>query len=341
MDRLILPDAAWRHRTGLTELAAVLGADQGLARYVGGAVRDTLLGLPAADIDLATPLDPHEVMARLKAAHIKAVPTGIAHGTVTAVLPGGPIEVTTLRHDLETDGRHAKVAFTDDWQADAGRRDFTRRVHRVAATAVAFGASVLVGGFVGFVLLPARSPIERIALFTAVAAGALQVGAALSLFGRSAQARGAARKRMPSGRGDRTMHVVALLLGVALGCGFVSSHASPEFGISVLFAGCVLYAALGARLMSGAQRPWPARSGVVEALPLHEPFSATFNASFAGVPDDLLVAACGGGAFEPAWLAAGDAQHGCAGRAGHHASQDLPRRRRSRGGALRQRQGPH
>ncbi|SDC13204.1 hypothetical protein [Paraburkholderia lycopersici] len=223
----------------------------------------------------------------------------------------------------------------------AGRRDFTRRVHRVAATAVAFGASVLVGGFVGFVLLPARSPIERIALFTAVAAGALLVGAALSLFGRSAQARGAARKRMPFGRGDRTMHAVALLLGVALGCGFVSSHASPEFGISVLFAGCVLYAALGARLMSGAQRPWPARSGVVEALPLREPFSATFNASFAGVPDDLLVAACGGGAFEPAWLAAGDAQHGCAGRAGHHASQDLPRRRRSRGGALRQRQGPH
>jgi poly(A) polymerase len=125
MDRLILPDAEWRNRAGLAELAAVLGADQGLARYVGGAVRDTLLGLPVADIDLATPLDPHEVMARLKAAHIKAVPTGIAHGTVTAVLPGGPIEVTTLRHDLETDGRHAKVAFTDDWQADAGRRDFT------------------------------------------------------------------------------------------------------------------------------------------------------------------------------------------------------------------------
>ncbi|HEU4961903.1 MAG TPA: CCA tRNA nucleotidyltransferase [Sphingomonas sp.] len=125
MDRLILPDASWRNRARLAELATILDADQGLARYVGGAVRDTLLGLPVADIDIATPLDPHDVMARLKAAHIKAIPTGIAHGTVTAVLPDGPIEVTTLRHDVETDGRHAKVMFTADWQADAARRDFT------------------------------------------------------------------------------------------------------------------------------------------------------------------------------------------------------------------------
>jgi len=125
MDRLTLPDAPWRRRPRLAELATILGADQGLARYVGGAVRDTLLGLPVADIDIATPLDPHDVMARLKAGHIKAVPTGIAHGTVTAVLPDGPIEVTTLRHDVETDGRHAKVLFTADWRADAARRDFT------------------------------------------------------------------------------------------------------------------------------------------------------------------------------------------------------------------------
>lgn len=125
MDRLILPAAAWRHRKGLAELGEALSAHEGLARYVGGAVRDTLLGLSVADIDIATPLDPQQVMARLKTAHIKAVPTGIAHGTITAVLPDGPIEVTTLRHDVETDGRHAKVAFTDDWQADAARRDFT------------------------------------------------------------------------------------------------------------------------------------------------------------------------------------------------------------------------
>lgn len=125
MDRLTLPDAPWRHRKRLTELTQILATDEGLARFVGGAVRDTLLGLPVADIDIATPLEPEEVMARLKAAHVRTVPTGIAHGTVTAVLPDGPIEVTTLRHDVETYGRHAKVAFTADWQADAARRDFT------------------------------------------------------------------------------------------------------------------------------------------------------------------------------------------------------------------------
>ncbi|TPG43403.1 CCA tRNA nucleotidyltransferase [Sphingomonas koreensis] len=123
MERLTLPDAAWRHRAGLAELAALLG--EGQARFVGGAVRDTLLGLPVADVDIATALEPAEVMARLKAGGLRVVPTGIAHGTVTAVLPDGPIEVTTLRHDLETDGRHAVVAFTADWQADAARRDFT------------------------------------------------------------------------------------------------------------------------------------------------------------------------------------------------------------------------
>ncbi|MGN6277199.1 MAG: CCA tRNA nucleotidyltransferase [Sphingomonas sp.] len=125
MDRLTLPDAPWRHRACLTELTQILATDDGRARFVGGAVRDTLLGLPVADIDIATPLEPEQVIARLKAAHVKAVPTGIAHGTITAVLPDGPIEVTTLRHDVETYGRHAKVAFTADWQADAARRDFT------------------------------------------------------------------------------------------------------------------------------------------------------------------------------------------------------------------------
>jgi len=148
------------------------------------------------------------------------------------------------------------------------------------------------------------------------------------------------RRRVPFGRGDRAMHVMALLLGVALGYRFVCARASPEFEISVLVAAGVLYAALGARLMSGARRPRLARPGAVVATP-REPFSATFNASFAGVPDELLVAACGSGAFEPTWLAASETPHGGAGRACHHASRDLPRRRRSRRGALRQRQGPH
>ena len=118
-----LPDAAWTRRADLAGLVAALGA--GNARYVGGAVRDTLLGLAVTDIDLATPLTPDAVIARADAAGIRTVPTGIAHGTLTAVLPGGPVEITTLRCDLSTDGRHAEVAFQGDWHADAARRDFT------------------------------------------------------------------------------------------------------------------------------------------------------------------------------------------------------------------------
>ncbi len=97
----------------------------GHGRFVGGAVRDTLLGRPIGDIDLATPLTPEMVMARLRSAGIRFVPTGLAHGTVTALADHVPIEVTTLRRDVETDGRHAVVAFTEDWAEDAARRDFT------------------------------------------------------------------------------------------------------------------------------------------------------------------------------------------------------------------------
>jgi poly(A) polymerase len=122
---MILPPAEWREQPGLDLLTQALGADSGEVRYVGGAVRDALLGLPVSDLDMATSLLPEEVQRRVRAAGFKAVPTGIAHGTITAVLPGGPIEVTTLRRDVATDGRHAEVAFTDDWQADAARRDFT------------------------------------------------------------------------------------------------------------------------------------------------------------------------------------------------------------------------
>lgn len=121
MGGVILPDAAWRSRDGLAELVAVLGD----CRFVGGSVRDTLLGIPHADVDLATPMEPEDVVRRLKSAGIKAVPTGIEHGTVTAVIASGPVEVTTLRRDVSTDGRHATVAFTDDWREDAARRDFT------------------------------------------------------------------------------------------------------------------------------------------------------------------------------------------------------------------------
>jgi poly(A) polymerase len=115
----------WRKHRGVPRLLGALGADRGLTRYIGGAVRDDLLDLPFSDIDLATRLQPNDVIARLERARIKAVPTGIDHGTVTAVSDGHPFEVTTLRRDVSTDGRRATVAFTDDWKEDAARRDFT------------------------------------------------------------------------------------------------------------------------------------------------------------------------------------------------------------------------
>jgi poly(A) polymerase len=122
---LTLDAAKWCKKRGIKRLLAALGADEGLTRYVGGAVRDDLLRLPVSDVDLATRIPPDQVIRRLERAKIKAVPTGIDHGTVTAVSDGHPFEVTTLRRDVSTDGRRATVAFTDDWQEDAARRDFT------------------------------------------------------------------------------------------------------------------------------------------------------------------------------------------------------------------------
>lgn len=92
---------------------------------MGGAVRDMLARRTVSDVDLASPLPPEDVIARLTASGIRAVPTGLDHGTITAVADGRHFEITTLRRDIETDGRHARVAFTDDWREDAARRDFT------------------------------------------------------------------------------------------------------------------------------------------------------------------------------------------------------------------------
>lgn len=120
-----LPDAPWRHRLGLEHLLVVLGGHLGESRYVGGAVRDTILSAEVSDVDLATIHSPTQVLERLQLSGIKAVPTGIAHGTITAVVDSRPYEITTLRSDVSTDGRRATVAYTDSWQADAARRDFT------------------------------------------------------------------------------------------------------------------------------------------------------------------------------------------------------------------------
>lgn len=125
MVRVSLADEPWRHMPGLGLICHTLGSDEGRIRLVGGAVRDGLASQPVTDVDLATSYLPDEVMARLNAAGIKVVPTGLAHGTVTAVMSSGTFEITTLRRDVATDGRHATVVYTDDWEADAARRDFT------------------------------------------------------------------------------------------------------------------------------------------------------------------------------------------------------------------------
>jgi poly(A) polymerase len=104
---------------------AVLDALGPQSRFVGGAVRNALLGRDVSDVDIATPLLPDEVTKRLTAAGLGAMPTGIEHGTITAISSGKPFEVTTLRRDVATDGRRAVVAFTTDWREDAQRRDFT------------------------------------------------------------------------------------------------------------------------------------------------------------------------------------------------------------------------
>ena len=105
-------------------MAALEAARMGGARFVGGCVRNTLMGQPVDDIDIATQLKPDETLKALEAAGIRAEPTGLEHGTITAIINGEPFEITSLRRDVETDGRRAVVAFTEDWAEDAQRRDF-------------------------------------------------------------------------------------------------------------------------------------------------------------------------------------------------------------------------
>lgn len=115
----------WMTRPQTRAVMAALTSAGATARFVGGCVRDALMGRPVGDIDIATDAEPDAVTAALERAGIKVVPTGLAHGTVTAVADHTHFEITTLRCDVETFGRHARVAFTDDWAADAARRDFT------------------------------------------------------------------------------------------------------------------------------------------------------------------------------------------------------------------------
>lgn len=116
---------AWSQDPAVRQVITALAAAGGEGRFVGGCVRDSLLGRDIKDIDIATPLQPDAVMAALRSAGLSAIPTGLKHGTVTALVDHRPFEITTLREDLETDGRHARVGFTTDWRRDAQRRDLT------------------------------------------------------------------------------------------------------------------------------------------------------------------------------------------------------------------------
>jgi len=160
--RLKLP--AWVASPDGAALLAALAADAGESRLVGGIVRDSLRGVGSADIDIATRLRPDVVMARLKAAGLKAIPTGLSHGTVTAVAGALVAEVTTLRHDVATDGRRAEVEFTDDWQADASRRDFT--INALYASLIDGKISDYFGGLDDLAAQRVRfigAPLQRIA----------------------------------------------------------------------------------------------------------------------------------------------------------------------------------
>src|SRR6266404_5564793 len=124
-DARVLDDAPWLKSGPTARVLQLLNGNGEEARVVGGAVRNALLKVPTGDIDIATTALPDEVMRRAAAAGLKTVPTGIEHGTVTLVVDAHPFEVTTLREDVETFGRKAKVVFGRDWRRDAERRDFT------------------------------------------------------------------------------------------------------------------------------------------------------------------------------------------------------------------------
>ncbi len=159
-----LADSAWLRGSALARALSLLNSGGEEARVVGGAARNALMGLPLSDIDIATTAPPDEVVRRATADGLKAVPTGIEHGTVTLVVDGTPFEVTTLRQDVETFGRKARVAFGRDWKADAERRDFTMNALSISADGVVHdyvgGLADLEAGRVRFIGDPARRIAE-------------------------------------------------------------------------------------------------------------------------------------------------------------------------------------
>jgi len=153
--RTLDPLPTWMVAPATRRVVDALSTGGAEVRFVGGGVRDALLGRTVADIDIATPEPPETVINRLHSADIHSIPTGIAHGTITAVIDSQHFEITTLRVDVETYGRHAEVAFTDDWTEDAARRDFTMNALSCRADGAVFdpwgGIADLEAGHVRFV----------------------------------------------------------------------------------------------------------------------------------------------------------------------------------------------
>jgi poly(A) polymerase len=159
-----LADSTWLREPALARALSILNGGGEEARVVGGAARNALMGMPLSDIDIATTALPDEVVRRATAGGLRAVPTGIDHGTVTLVVDGTPFEVTTLRQDVETFGRKARVAFGRDWKADAERRDFTMNAMSISPDGVVHdyvgGLADLDAGRVRFIGDPARRIAE-------------------------------------------------------------------------------------------------------------------------------------------------------------------------------------
>jgi poly(A) polymerase len=164
--RLRIAPQEWMTERSTRAVLDALAAGVVDARFVGGAVRDALLGLAIGDLDIATPAPPERVTELLEKAGIRVVPTGLAHGTVTAVIPPRHFEITTLRRDVETYGRRARVAFDADWAADAARRDFTMNAIFLAPDGTVYdpvgGLADLRAGHVRFVGDPATRIAEDV-----------------------------------------------------------------------------------------------------------------------------------------------------------------------------------
>ena len=159
-----LAGADWLRDPAVGRVFRVLSGGGAEARVIGGAVRNAILGRPVADVDFGTTLTPDAVAGRAAAAGVKAAPTGVEHGTLTLVVDGRPFQVTTLREDVETDGRHAVVRFGSDWEADARRRDFTVNALSVDADGTVHdpvgGYGDIVAGRIRFIGDPERRIAE-------------------------------------------------------------------------------------------------------------------------------------------------------------------------------------